>query len=372
MALSEDRKGHTYLGTSSACRSCHEDVHRDQFQQDCNSCHTAERWKPASRFSHDRSRYLLSGKHVSVDCARCHNGVLAGTKAVRYTQMAFTACSDCHRDPHPGKFVQQKCSSCHMTEDWRRIEKGRFEHAETRFPLKGKHAAVKCNECHRTDARARNASGEYGFHITRYEKCSSCHAGCARRTISETARRGGLRGVSFGRRFSAGHLHNQRSRFNAVPAPRRAPWGPMQCLPSRTTGTGEEHAPVRLVQSSRLYHLPPRYSQRAIQGENAAGCETCHTVKTWQDLTFSHNNTKFPLNGKHALISCDKCHTVPKGSVADAPVHTPVSGRSASPVMRTNTRANSVDLPPWIVPDATPRYSGKNCVSITIRSRRSR
>jgi hypothetical protein len=50
------------------------------------------------------------------------------------------------------------------------------------------------------------------------------------------------------------------------------------------------------------------------------GCETCHTVKTWQDLTFSHDKTKFPLNGKHALVPCNKCHTVPKNSAADTPV----------------------------------------------------
>jgi hypothetical protein len=38
------------------------------------------------------------------------------------------------------------------------------------------------------------------------------------------------------------------------------------------------------------------------------GCETCHTTETWQTVTFSHENSKFRLKGKHAIIECSKCH----------------------------------------------------------------
>lgn len=318
--LSSDRTAHTYLGTSSACRSCHEDIHKGQFTQDCSYCHTNDRWKPASRFSHDRSRYPLTGKHIPVDCASCHNTILAGTKAVRYAQMSFISCTECHSDSHKGKFAQQKCSACHTTEDWRRIEKGRFEHAETHFPLRGKHVNVKCDQCHQTNTKVKNASGEFGFHITRFGLCADCHAeshagqfltrrdrgACETCHTEESwtvvtftindhdSTRFSLRGGHVGVPCGACHAGQQV----IAKSTRRFVW---TRLPDCTTCHQDIH-------KGQFKDKMPR------------GCESCHTVKTWQDLTFSHEKTKFPLNGKHALVVCTKCHTRPKNSAADAPV----------------------------------------------------
>jgi len=49
-------------------------------------------------------------------------------------------------------------------------------------------------------------------------------------------------------------------------------------------------------------------AQRLPEGR-VAGCEACHTVKSWTDLpTFDHSKTKFPLLGAHAKVKCDECH----------------------------------------------------------------
>ncbi|MBI5463422.1 MAG: hypothetical protein HY966_00535 [Ignavibacteriales bacterium] len=38
-------------------------------------------------------------------------------------------------------------------------------------------------------------------------------------------------------------------------------------------------------------------------------CEQCHSAESWTTLTgFSHASTKFPLDGKHSSVVCERCH----------------------------------------------------------------
>src|SRR6202047_358221 len=62
------------------CSDCHKpDPHKGQFEArpkkgECAECHTVDGWKP-SLFGvkqHDTSRYPLKGKHVKVECDKCH------------------------------------------------------------------------------------------------------------------------------------------------------------------------------------------------------------------------------------------------------------------------------------------------------------
>jgi hypothetical protein len=39
-------------------------------------------------------------------------------------------------------------------------------------------------------------------------------------------------------------------------------------------------------------------------------CILCHTVKGWQDSTFAHDKTGFPLRGMHRKVACKDCHPV--------------------------------------------------------------
>ncbi len=50
------------------------------------------------------------------------------------------------------------------------------------------------------------------------------------------------------------------------------------------------------------------------RGELGFGCETCHTSAGWQDrqqIFIYHFTTLFPLQGAHATVDCDSCHTSP-------------------------------------------------------------
>jgi hypothetical protein len=48
----------------------------------------------------------------------------------------------------------------------------------------------------------------------------------------------------------------------------------------------------------------------APKGRAATECSSCHTQRSWSEVTFAHDRTGFPLAGAHAKTSCRACHRV--------------------------------------------------------------
>jgi hypothetical protein len=46
----------------------------------------------------------------------------------------------------------------------------------------------------------------------------------------------------------------------------------------------------------------------AHEGTYGVQCEACHQPTTWQDVTFDHALSKFPLTGAHVGLPCGQCH----------------------------------------------------------------
>ncbi len=57
----------------------------------------------------------------------------------------------------------------------------------------------------------------------------------------------------------------------------------------------------------------PRASVRSPHGNLNIPCENCHTFTAWKPIRnmpdFDHNQTKYPLRGMHASVTCRQCHT---------------------------------------------------------------
>jgi len=49
-------------------------------------------------------------------------------------------------------------------------------------------------------------------------------------------------------------------------------------------------------------------------------CGVCHSTESWKKVTFDHDHTGFPLQGRHAVAECSSCHT--SGADFRAPVPT--------------------------------------------------
>ncbi len=302
----QGRRTRTYLGESPSCTSCHPDVHRSQFSTPCSSCHDTKRWKPAPFFSHEHSRYPLTGKHRLAECKQCHNGTVDHSSAVLYRGMTFSSCESCHRDPHMKKFTR-RCDECHSTAAWKTTKEGTFDHQRSEFPLNGKHADVKCQACHATAPRAVGASGELGFHISRFRRCADCHKDAHGGQFAARADGGKCEACHSDRGFRVilytieSHLQSRYPLTGAHMA--------TDCIACHKAGIVQakstrqfrwEKTPMCLT-----CHADPHREQ--FEKENKK-CESCHVTGSWSSLLFDHSKSTFPLEGKHSTVQCAKCH----------------------------------------------------------------
>ena len=153
----------------AACTDCHADAHAGQAtlagkRADCAACHTVDGFTP-STFTvaqHRASAYPLDGRHATAACAACHRRLATGDPAAAtlgsarvVMRPARAACSDCHLDPHRGRFSPggararaEGCVACHSLEAFRPSGFDAAAHARSGFALEGAHRATPCLGCH--------------------------------------------------------------------------------------------------------------------------------------------------------------------------------------------------------------------------------
>jgi hypothetical protein len=146
-----------FKGTPMDCYSCHQqdDNHNGDFGTDCSACHDPSSWDHVN-FDHNRSKFPLTGAHMSLTCEKCHSaGQFAGLS---------TACSSCHTDPvfHAGMFGLD-CATCHTTDNWSAVYKGPHPGIADEGGRGVNHGGGSCRSCHTQTLHAAT--------------CTQCHKG---------------------------------------------------------------------------------------------------------------------------------------------------------------------------------------------------
>lgn len=278
------------------CMACHKDIGADMRQrtgfhgrqkpQACNSCHTDHKGRTAKvvnldvrNFDHTQTDYRLSGRHLKVECKSCH------APGKKYSEAPQT-CVACHRkdDTHKGGLGAQ-CADCHVDSGWKDV---RFDHEkQARYALTGKHADARCDSCHRNnvykdtpktcigchrkdDESSRGHKGQYG------EKCDSCHSTRAWKPSN----------------FN----HDTDTRYSL-----RGRHRTVECTDCHT-------APIYKVKPSQECYACHRKDDKHKE-TLGKDCGSCHTERNWKEpARFNHDQTAFPLLGKHQNADCKACH----------------------------------------------------------------
>ena len=303
---SNEFKAHTYLGLVPDCASCHRDIHNGQLSARCEQCHVLDGWKPAANFSHANSSYKLTGKHETVECLGCHKKTLESGAVVQYVHLEFASCTPCHSDPHRGTF-KQSCQSCHATSGWNEGQAKIFDHSLTRYPLRGKHAVVTCEHCHKgAGKKGKSATG--AFAIERFSSCADCHADAHASQFDHRKDKGKCESCHAVETFIPSLYtveDHKQSRFQLLGAHVAT-----SCTACHVSGAVQ-------AKSTRLFRWKGELQCQTCHSDIHKGefqstpkknCEACHTASAWNSLLFSHEGTKFPLEGKHADVPCMKCH----------------------------------------------------------------
>lgn len=287
------------------CASCHLDVavqmrevaslhgamnHKNPDLK-CGHCHPDHRGPDApltvatgADFPHEELGYSLNGHQFKVTreaflCNDCHtDGITTFNPAV---------CANCHRQMDLAFATAHElgwgadCLSCHDGVDTFGND---FNHSNFVFPLTGKHVEVSCYACH-TDARTVS-----DLQAARQD-CASCHL-----TDDAHADR-------FGTDCAACHSSDG--------------WTPAKFDHTLANFKLEgEHAEVECkdCHQNDVYQGTPTdcYSchrgDDEHNGEFGTDCAACHTPSDWDDATFDHSRSTFPLTGAHERIDCEQCH----------------------------------------------------------------
>jgi len=269
--------GKKFRDAPHTCHACHktDDRHKGRLGKDCQKCHNQVSWGK-SRFDHDKkTRFPLKGEHRKVACTSCHPGD-------QYKKTP-TACASCHtlNDRHRGTFGK-KCDTCHQETGWK---KSRFNHdRDTKWKLLGSHSKATCKACHKGTLYKEKLPGT----------CSSCHA-------NDDTHKG-----QFGPKCETCHKstkwkeitfdHDRDTKFKLVDGHRK-----LRCVDCHRDVISKEKLGVTCIDCHR--------KDDVHKGQQGKDCARCHNQRAWgKQVKFDHNTTRFPLEGLHAIATCEGCH----------------------------------------------------------------
>ncbi len=215
--------------------------------------------------------HSLGGGIPDSKCLDCHDKLAERIKAKKGVHANYIdACIKCHTD-HKGKGFRIIS-----------LEKEKFDHGKTDYPLADKHAKVDCNKCHKKGDPYAGISQECGScHKDPHKdapKCKECHTteGWNKVGIDHSKTKYPL--VDKHIDVKCGKCHKK----------------------SQLTGI-----PFKSCESSACHNDPHNN-----QFENRK-CEECHNIKGWKPSLFDHSAPKYTgykLEGKHTETRCEKCH----------------------------------------------------------------
>lgn len=294
-------KNFTFLGLSTDCIACHDDVHQNTLStRDCASCHNFEAFAPAKKFDHSDTDFPLKGKHKEVDCKECHPlSTRNGKEFQAFAGIQFDNCTRCHEDPHDNAFGQN-CTECHTEESFHLfVGMNQFNHSRTGFPLNGKHRSVNCIECHTSGATGKDAFHEFSGKST--FACNTCHDDvhedrfgndCAKCHTEQSFRN---------------HQSMQDFDHGLTAYPLEGKHLEVDCKKCHTTPKMIDPLPFgQCMNCHEDFH-----KGQIADNSGVPDCVKCHSVQGFGETSFTiedHMTTSFPLDGAHLATPCISCH----------------------------------------------------------------
>ena len=119
-------RGPTGVFAAKGCAGCHEDVHMGDLGVNCTDCHDEWTWVPRDMVAmHNKTRFPLTGVHMTTACHRCHPGAFVGNFVPTDTE-----CLTCHyydlnkanNPPHAALGFVDHCDWCHTPRTWYEAE----------------------------------------------------------------------------------------------------------------------------------------------------------------------------------------------------------------------------------------------------------
>ncbi len=290
------------------CSTCHNNVHRKQFDskfndQSCAECHTTGSFVRLKRFNHKSTNFSLTGRHAKTKCSQCHTPTedfFPGKNGKAMSRFLFPEnadkkyCASCHKNVHEdqfdSKFASAACIDCHTTKNFKRRKK--FDHNTTVMPLLGKHLKINCNKCHvltndRFPPPINRKMRKFDFPGIDARDCVNCHRDVHRGNFgtgcTDCHVEAGWKVIrNFHKNFAMSGVHLS-----------------LECNECHNRGR-------KLGGMSQQCFVCHR--QDDVHNGSLPQCGECHKEQFWENADFKHSRTSFPLRGVHRTMDCFECH----------------------------------------------------------------
>ena len=243
------------------------------------------------------------GEKVSAEkCLDCH-GILKeriNSNQGLHAQTGYDDCVLCHSDHHGKNFELIF---------WKNGQNN-FDHLKTGYELKEKHSDLNCRQCHQSkniiaqDKFKKNNKDLDKTFLGLEQNCLSCHSDEHHGQLSRDC----LTCHQMSGWKPAPNFNHDRARFQLIGMHRSVPC--VSCHPK--TADRSSGNQIEFLKFSRLAfnncndcHKDPHNHRLGNQ------CSLCHNTTGWKsvkDKSFDHNRTRFPLQGRHTNLTCEKCH----------------------------------------------------------------
>ncbi len=325
-------------GMDAKCLQCHREITALRAQKRgfhgrkpgaCASCHPDHagrdfamiEWPGGTRdtFDHALTGWPLDGKHKTVACTDCHKAKFevadiatmhpTPDKKQHWTGLE-ARCASCHEDVHHGQ-LGTECTKCHSLEAFKPAP--RFDHTNTSFPLRGKHQPLDCKKCHEAQ-RLTLQTDSKGHAIPLYkplphEQCSSCHQDPHKGRLGPKCT-----DCHTEASFHSVNLDGKPFDHSRTKYPLQGKHTSVACAACHKGGIAQTPRPA--FATCTACHIDAHAGQATLAGK-PADCAACHTVDSFEQTTFTlarHQQSGYPLQGKHAAVKCALCHVKnPKG-----------------------------------------------------------
>jgi len=289
-------------------------VHNTKYHEDCARCHTEHygegfnivKWETSkSEFDHRQTGYPLVGKHAGLACERCHNAqhiskaerAAIKVKDGNHTLLGLTpACTTCHTDEHRGQ-LGVDCARCHTLEAWKPASG--FDHQKSGYPLTGLHENVACLKCHKP--RTENAKVFVLYKDISFASCGDCHQDPHHGAFASACQNCHVTvGWKMLKTTSTTSFDHDKTKF-----PLHGAHAKTACYDCHKGSDFKK--PVAHNQCADCHNPDPHKGQFA-----GFDCAKCHNEDSFKPSLFNvtmHQQSKYPLLGKHAKVECAKCHT---------------------------------------------------------------
>jgi hypothetical protein len=256
--------------------------------------------------------HASGGSKTGMDgrCLACHTeiGWMRNQKRGTHAQVMAKECSSCHPD-HGGRSFQLVV--------WPEGAPEKFDHKRAGFTLEGKHATLECRGCHKPALqksaaaplirRKDRATSWLGLETA----CAKCHEDPHRGQLGTTCT--SCHGQTAWKP-AAGFDHAKTA------YPLTGEHGKVECAKCHATPLVAKARDAKGLPIPQWKPLPHADCVSCHKDPHAGrftgACAKCHVTTSFHTINkqgFNHDQTRYPLRGKHAAVACATCHDARKG-----------------------------------------------------------